>query len=406
MHVNKGYKLLQFLNRQHHWLERCSLALAAWVGVLCSTRSVTLATGVYRRFRNDQFFTAFRQSARYARQLWRGFDFVEDPFFDFTRDTSAAELQALEQDARRRVRRGGDDADDALTDLLYILGAQIHAGIRAGQPVDALVSAYYQTADQALARIGQASPQASQPKPSGPSRVADFSKQDAVQALSDINRVLPLDRWPWFVMSGTFLGLHREGGFLAHDYDIDLGIKAEQIDIDQLLAYLQSQSLFVVKTIDSHVSVDRDAQGRRYLNSRISLVKLCHVNGLQIDLFVHHTDGDTCWHGSLIHRWENSPFDLVCREMEGIAVNAPADADRYLTENYGDWRTPVTDFDCTTGTPNLSISRNFISVALFIKRLDYFSRHQPQAADKTYATLLRDGVLAGTPDALYLALSL
>lgn len=55
----------------------------------------------------------------------------------------------------------------------------------------------------------------------------------------------------------------------------------------------------------------------------------------------------------------------------------PADVDRYLTENYGDWRTPVTQFNCTTGTLNLVITRSFRSVALFLTRLAHFAHGDP-----------------------------
>ena len=74
-------------------------------------------------------------------------------------------------------------------------------------------------------------------------------------------------------------------------------------------------------------------------------------------------------------------------------VLGPADADRYLTENYGDWRTPVTEFNCTTGTPNLVISRTFRSVALFLTRLAHFAHGDPGEYAKLRATLVADGML-------------
>ena len=70
-------------------------------------------------------------------------------------------------------------------------------------------------------------------------------------------------------------------------------------------------------------------------------------------------------------------FDLADYTLAGVPVLGPADADRYLTENYGDWRTPVTEFNCTTGTPNLVISRTFRSVALFLTRLAHFAHGDP-----------------------------
>ena len=66
----------------------------------------------------------------------------------------------------------------------------------------------------------------------------------------------------------------------------------------------------------------------------------------------------------------------------------PSEAD-----NYGDWRTPVTEFNCTTGTPNLVISRTFRSVALFLTRLAHFAHGDPAEYAKLRATLVADGML-------------
>ena len=79
--------------------------------------------------------------------------------------------------------------------------------------------------------------------------------------------------------------------------------------------------------------------------------------------------------------------------LAGVPVLGPADADRYLTENYGDWRTPVTQFNCTTGTPNLVITRSFRSVALFLTRLAHFAHGDPGEYARLRATLIQDGML-------------
>lgn len=52
-----------------------------------------------------------------------------------------------------------------------------------------------------------------------------------------------------FVISGTFLGLHREAGFLAHDYDIDLGVFAIEFN-NCLLDELNQLEGFVDVSLD------------------------------------------------------------------------------------------------------------------------------------------------------------
>jgi len=54
----------------------------------------------------------------------------------------------------------------------------------------------------------------------------------------------------WFLISGTFLGLIRENGFLAHDYDIDLGVFDDDIDIPTAIAAINASDQFVLKKYD------------------------------------------------------------------------------------------------------------------------------------------------------------
>jgi hypothetical protein len=163
--------------------------------------------------------------------------------------------------------------------------------------------------------------------------------------------------------------------------------------LDGLVETLQRSPHFVVKKLDDAQTVLRTGPGRYVVDRAPALVKLIHENGINVDVFVHHRQGDRLWHGSSIHRWENSAFELADYTLAGVPVLGPADADRYLTENYGDWRTPVTEFNCTTGTPNLVISRTFRSVALFLTRLAHFAYGDPEEYARLRATLVADGML-------------
>ena len=53
----------------------------------------------------------------------------------------------------------------------------------------------------------------------------------------------------------------------------------------------------------------------------------------------------------------------------------------------------MTEFNCTTGTPNLVITRSFRSVALFLTRLAHFAVRDRAQYDKLRATLVAGGVL-------------
>ena len=391
MQFNKSYRLLRYLNRSHSRVSRYGLGALAWLGTLALTRSATLAGLMRRGFVEDDFRLAFRRAAWLARHVLPALDLFKDPFFDFTMETSPAERMALKHFLERYKSNAKPWA--YATDHLYLMAADIHA--RLEDEVDGLamheeVSAFYDTADTALSALAVP---ATDLAPVRKERDDDFSKADAVEALRDLSQALPLAQWPWYVISGTFLGLHREGGFLAHDYDIDIGINAEDINIDALITALGAYPRFATKKVDLHIEITQDKQGKLHLRKVPALMKLIHKNGLNLDIFIHHTENGRCWHGSIIHRWENTPFTLVKRELEGVTVQAPADADRYLTENYGAWRTPVKEFDCTTGTPNLVASRNFLSVALFLKRLAVFGETNARDAEKLRRALISSGVI-------------
>jgi len=175
-----------------------------------------------------------------------------------------------------------------------------------------------------------------------------------------------------FVISGTFLGLHREAGFLAHDYDIDLGVFEAELN-SRLLDKLNQLDGFADVSLDYPYFREVDEDVVSYRRTEVpALIKLHHNSGVQVDIFTHFEEGPVYWHGSSLHRWDNLKFDLVEREFLGLKVLAPLQADRYLTENYGDWRTPVRKFNCSTGTPNVVVSDSCKTRCYFLKR-EYFS---------------------------------
>lgn len=402
MALNKSYGLLNFLNRSHGPAFRHGVGAAAWAGTLAVTGRPSIATLVRHQFLDDETKYAFRLAGWVLRRGWPKVETVTDDFFDFTQGAEPADLDALE--GFIRWRRPALPEHLWRADDLFVRAARIHAQLDAGATdVEDLRRDFVEKADALLPLIS--SPQGdAAPTPS--EREGDFSLDDARTALADLAATLPVDEWGWYVISGTFLGIVREGGFLAHDYDIDVGVTFDPEHperMDAMIATLGASPRFVVKKVDDAQAVVETAPGRLAVTRSLALVKLIHENGINVDVFVHHREGDVLWHGSSIHRWENRAFDLTDYELAGVRVLGPADSDRYLTENYGDWRTPVTEFNCTTGTPNLVITRSFRSVALFLTRLAHFAHGDPAEYAKLRATLVADGLLRDDAGVLRLA---
>ena len=391
--LEKSYGLLNFLNRSHSPVFRQGLGAAAWTGTFAVTGRRGVAGLVRRHFVTDETKDAFRLAGWVLRRGWPGVETVVDDFYDFTAGAEGADLDALSRfvDQRRHA------LPEHLwrSDDLFVRAARIHELLDAGErDVADLEAVFRERADALLDVITSATPSAT-PSPAG--REGDFSLSDARTALADLADVLPVEEWGWYVISGTFLGLVREGGFLAHDYDIDVGVDFDAERVERLVRVVGADRRFVVKKVDDAQSVV-EVPGGYAMRRDLALVKLIHESGINVDVFVHHREGDVLWHGSSIHRWQNSVFDLAPYDLEGTAVLGPADADRYLTENYGDWRTPVTEFNCTTGTPNLVVTRSFRSVALFLTRLAHFAVRDRKEYEKLRATLVGSGVLREDPD--------
>lgn len=88
----------------------------------------------------------------------------------------------------------------------------------------------------------------------------DFQKQmDFQAALLDMQQVLSQCPLPFFLACGSALGVHRENKFIAHDYDVDIGINVQ--DVVQL-GKLHGRTGFTVlpSSLGSEVEWSLDAE--------------------------------------------------------------------------------------------------------------------------------------------------
>lgn len=141
-----------------------------------------------------------------------------------------------------------------------------------------------------------------------------------------------------FLMSGSLLGIIRDGRFMDHDYDVDLGL-------------LPGADVEVVTDAVRRLP---DANAR-WIGNRLE-VRL--TDGAVCDIFPHTDEDGRWWHETLIHRWWNTPFDLVTVAVDGHELYVPDDAHRYLDENYGSWSRPTIHYDISFDTPNRVYQRS------------------------------------------------
>ena len=130
-----------------------------------------------------------------------------------------------------------------------------------------------------------------------------------------------------FLAFGVLLGYVREGGFLAHDRDLDLGIMTGDATSPQVREALERADFAIT-----------DFRGPEWP----CRVKAVHANGVLLDVvFFHPQDGHLLTymycHGHLIIR-RRAVFELERASFLDKSVWIPAKPERFLEENYGDWR--------------------------------------------------------------------
>lgn len=384
----------RFLNLSHGLWLRLPLGGLLWLFGLIATREPILAHELARRvIRQDQLHRAARRASFYARRSWLRLNLSRDMVYVFCNQMSLPELEAQHRFLRRRIKAHAPGL--VACDLAYVSAMQVlecaAEDPQSPQTKEAL-ACFHQDADQVLEAI-RLTP-ADLPTLPVEKHPENFSLDRAAQALSDFAAEMAKGGFAWFVLSGTFLGIVREGGFLKHDYDIDAGIMADRVDAEVLCRTLNAGGIFRCLDLEWQTSFETDPAGQYTVLRRPVFMKILHPNGIYIDVFVHYREGNTIWHASSLFRWDNSDFDLADYRLAGTAVKGPADADRYLTENYGNWRVPVTEFNSALDTTNQSVVQNPLSVAIFLRRIWMAERANPSGAKALRRSLARAGLIS------------
>jgi len=387
--LGKSYQLLQALNRPRGGFVRTALGWGGYLGALGVTGSPMLARELRDELARGEIKDGMRLAHWMARRGWPGLTLFDDPMFQFQTTLTDPVRAALLRFARARARR--DASAEAWLDVLDVLARNAHAALRRAHQADfeLWLGEFEAEAAHVLELLARPQAPAAQNKTSG--ETGKFSLADADAALQDFAATMAgAERW--FLISGTLLGVVREGGWLRHDVDIDVGIHAEACDFERLLGRLASTPQFTVAAVHHQEVISREAC-RYALQALPVMVKLVHRTGINLDVFIHHLDGDNRWHGSAMHRWGNSAFGLRRYSLAGMEVLGPADADRYLTENYGNWQVPVTAFNGTIDTPNLEVARNLMSVSLMLRKLAFVGGVSGAAGWKILDRLDEQGVI-------------
>lgn len=184
------------------------------------------------------------------------------------------------------------------------------------------------------------------------SRYSDsYTIEMATIALKDTKMAFDRAGIEFFLISGTLLGCIRENSLLGHDKDIDLGVWDNNTK-DNIINALRIAGCFYILPSTSD-----------------SLIVARHINGIAIDIFIHYRSEDNYYHLGSKCAWHNTPFTLVSRTFLGQNYLIPKDYDKYLKENYGNWKKTKEIFDSGLDTPNMTIIDINLMIIYLYKKL-------------------------------------
>ncbi|MCK5442432.1 MAG: LicD family protein [Maribacter sp.] len=172
---------------------------------------------------------------------------------------------------------------------------------------------------------------------------------EAEKLLSDVITVFESCHITYWLEGGTLLGLRREGRLLPWDDDLDISIhESEKSKLKRLEQNLRKKGFrFRIRKFQ------RDSDHFKKGDLRMIKIRNKHFFGLIkgkvcLDIFIKYTkNGKTYW--EIANKVKNVPSKYYSSfsslDFNGKSYSIPKLTDEYLTYRYGDWQTPVKDWD-------------------------------------------------------------
>jgi len=171
----------------------------------------------------------------------------------------------------------------------------------------------------------------------------------AENLLSDVITIFESCNITYWLEGGTLLGLRREGRLLPWDNDLDISIHESEFNKLSLLQNTLKKKGYRVRTRvfekDSDVFKKGDLRMIKIRTKRFFGILKGNVC---LDVFIKYTKKEkTYW--EIANKVKNVPskyYDTFkTLDFKGKPYVIPELTDEYLTYRYGDWQTPVKDWD-------------------------------------------------------------
>jgi len=181
----------------------------------------------------------------------------------------------------------------------------------------------------------------------------------ARKVLFDVVDFLESEKIEYWLEGGTLLGIVRDKELLPWDHDIDLSISAKDAEkFAQNIKKLRRKGYRVTqKTMRKDFGAFKAGQHRifkvkSFVPSILKFVfSVAHKHMVVADIFIKAIDEKYAYWQAMekimrVDKKYYSSFETV--EYLGRKLRAPFDYKGYLTEKYGDWSTPIKEWNCGT----------------------------------------------------------
>lgn len=173
-----------------------------------------------------------------------------------------------------------------------------------------------------------------------------FNIGQALDTLQTVTQILDKKGLQPFLISGTLLGFERNGTILAHDKDIDLGLIGWENQFAVAEALLETGHFYMdlskLKGHNTHLTYAVDMR-----------------NGIAIDFFFFNEKDGYYQHGidfdyGFTLKYKFSKFELIRKSFGIQSYWVPDNISKKLTENYGNWETPESNYVVTVESPAIA----------------------------------------------------
>jgi len=172
----------------------------------------------------------------------------------------------------------------------------------------------------------------------------------AMRMLERVSGVLDAADIKYCLDAGTLLGIVRENRLLPWDNDMDMAVS--RTELPKLEAALDEiRALGYKARINKHVKDDPPMLMTEPRIVKVWVPEFVFLRAVILDIFIKtKVDDEYTWaEGTKRYARKSVPAhfhdELTRIEFAGNSYPIPADAEGYLTQRYGDWRTPKKDWD-------------------------------------------------------------